>query len=100
MQLRQPRSVRYALAVSCACIASDSQHVHNELNSNTAWWIRLLTGYETNSKCMLTPNVYTFNNFCNASCLKINSSCGKTTGYLRSIHIFEESNAAATLAKK
>jgi len=64
-----------------ACNASDSQQNHNGLNFNIAQWIRRLPGDHNNSKHTSTPKVV--KNFCKFS-------CGKTTGYLRGIHLLKE----------
>jgi len=44
---------------------------------------------------MLPQKVDTFNNFCDVACLKFKLPCDKTTGYLRTIHCFEGSNATS-----
>jgi len=54
MRWHKQKSIRYALAISYAHTASDSQHIHNQTNSTKVLWIMRLTGVENNAKHMST----------------------------------------------
>ena len=66
---------RYALTISYAHIASDSKQIHYRLSRE--WWIMRLTGRENNSKHMIALLMDTFNNSCDAACLKFKFLCDK-----------------------
>jgi len=79
-----------ALTSSYARLPYHFQRLHNGLNSSTAY---CLTGCKNNLKHISTQKMVIFNNCCDVACLKFKLPCHKTTGCLRTIHVFEGINA-------
>ena len=49
-----------------------------------------MTGCKNSLKRISAQKMVSFNNCCDAACLKFMFPCDKTTGYLKTIHIFME----------